>query len=256
MTDRWTWWLQLKMKTFSALLVICEGIPPVTGGFPSQRPVTRSFDIFLICARTNDWANNRDGGDLRRHRAHHAVKVMRSLNTTTFITFEVMGMLILITQKRRLGKCRLNQFANGIGVIVNQQQRKIIHFRMQHVPLGITYVNPLKIDPPRSVQCNVVSHWLGAFTKRSPWIWYKSSINSQLKPLCNRLRWSQSTGTQTSGIEIWISQYGRLYTFWRHLRLIYVTSHCVKTQARHRVAQRFRTHPCFFQYQRVAVKFN
>ena len=35
------------METFSALLALCEGNPPVTGGFPSQRPVTRSFDIFF-----------------------------------------------------------------------------------------------------------------------------------------------------------------------------------------------------------------
>ena len=25
------------------------GNPPVTGGFPSQRPVTRSFDVFYVC---------------------------------------------------------------------------------------------------------------------------------------------------------------------------------------------------------------
>ena len=31
------------VETFSALLAFCEGNPPVTGGFPSQRPVTRSF---------------------------------------------------------------------------------------------------------------------------------------------------------------------------------------------------------------------
>ena len=36
------------METFSiALLNICEGNPPVTGGFLSQRPVTRSFDVFF-----------------------------------------------------------------------------------------------------------------------------------------------------------------------------------------------------------------
>ena len=34
------------MVTFSALLALCEG-NPVTGGFPSQSPVTRSFDIFF-----------------------------------------------------------------------------------------------------------------------------------------------------------------------------------------------------------------
>ena len=35
------------METFSALLALCEGISPATGEFPSQRPVTRSFDVFI-----------------------------------------------------------------------------------------------------------------------------------------------------------------------------------------------------------------
>ena len=35
------------METFPALLAICAGNSPVTGEFPAQRPVTRSFDIFL-----------------------------------------------------------------------------------------------------------------------------------------------------------------------------------------------------------------
>ena len=35
------------MQTFSALLALCAGNSPVTGVFPSQRPVTRSFDVFL-----------------------------------------------------------------------------------------------------------------------------------------------------------------------------------------------------------------
>ena len=35
------------METFSALLAMCAGNSPVTGEFPAQRPVTRSFDIFI-----------------------------------------------------------------------------------------------------------------------------------------------------------------------------------------------------------------
>ena len=35
------------METFSALLAVCEGNSPVTGEFPSQRPVTRRFDVFF-----------------------------------------------------------------------------------------------------------------------------------------------------------------------------------------------------------------
>ena len=42
------------METFSALLDLCEGNPPVTGGFPSQWQVTRSFDVFFDL-RLNKW---------------------------------------------------------------------------------------------------------------------------------------------------------------------------------------------------------
>ena len=35
------------METFFALLAICAGNLPVTGEFPTQRPVTRSFDVFF-----------------------------------------------------------------------------------------------------------------------------------------------------------------------------------------------------------------
>ena len=35
------------MEAFSALLVHCAGNLPVTGELPSQRPVTRSFDVFF-----------------------------------------------------------------------------------------------------------------------------------------------------------------------------------------------------------------
>ena len=35
------------METFSALLAFCAGNSPVTGEFPSQRPVTRRFDVFF-----------------------------------------------------------------------------------------------------------------------------------------------------------------------------------------------------------------
>ena len=35
------------MEIFSALLALCAGKSPVTGEFPSQRPVARSFDVFF-----------------------------------------------------------------------------------------------------------------------------------------------------------------------------------------------------------------
>ena len=41
-----TWWRH-QMETFSALLAICAGNSPVPGEFPTQRPVTQSFDVFF-----------------------------------------------------------------------------------------------------------------------------------------------------------------------------------------------------------------
>ena len=48
----------------------------VTGEFPTQRPVPRSFDVSLIWAWINGWINNREVGDLRRPLAHYYVTVM------------------------------------------------------------------------------------------------------------------------------------------------------------------------------------
>ena len=65
------WWRN-QMETFSALLAICEGNPPVT----SQRPVTRGFGIFFDLCPKKGWASNRDTSDLRRHCAHYDVTEM------------------------------------------------------------------------------------------------------------------------------------------------------------------------------------
>ena len=39
------------METFSALLAICAGNSPVTGEFPTQRPVAQSYDVFFDLRR-------------------------------------------------------------------------------------------------------------------------------------------------------------------------------------------------------------
>ena len=41
-----SWWRH-QMETFPTLLAICAGNSPVTGELPTQRPVTRSFDVFF-----------------------------------------------------------------------------------------------------------------------------------------------------------------------------------------------------------------
>ena len=65
------------METFSALLALCAGNSPVTDEFSSQRPVTRSFDVFFDLAWANGWVGNRDAGHLRRQSAHYDVTVIK-----------------------------------------------------------------------------------------------------------------------------------------------------------------------------------
>ena len=44
--SHFAWWRH-QMAIFSALLALYAGNSPITGEFPSQRPVTRSFDVFF-----------------------------------------------------------------------------------------------------------------------------------------------------------------------------------------------------------------
>ena len=73
---RISWWRH-QMETFSALLAICAGNSPVPGEFPTQRPVTRSFDVFFDL-RPNKRLSKQWWGwwFLRRNRDHYDVIVM------------------------------------------------------------------------------------------------------------------------------------------------------------------------------------
>ena len=70
-----TWWRH-QMEAFSVLVALCEGNPPITGGFPSQRPVTRSFDLFFHLHLNKRLNKQRIAGDLRRQGANYDVTVI------------------------------------------------------------------------------------------------------------------------------------------------------------------------------------
>ena len=55
-----SWWRH-QMETFSALLALCAGNSPVTGEFPSQRPVTRSFGVSFHL-HLNKWLSKQSWG--------------------------------------------------------------------------------------------------------------------------------------------------------------------------------------------------
>ena len=64
------------METFSALLALCAGNSPVPANSPHKGQWRWALMFSLICTWINDWVNNREAGDLRRHRGHYDVNVM------------------------------------------------------------------------------------------------------------------------------------------------------------------------------------
>ena len=72
-----TWWRH-QMETFSALLALCAGNSPLPVNSPHKGQWRGALMFSLICTRINDWVNNREAGNLRRHRGHYVVNVMKS----------------------------------------------------------------------------------------------------------------------------------------------------------------------------------
>ena len=76
-------WLRHQMETFFALLAFCTRNSPVPVNSPHKGQWRGALMFSLIYAWTNNWVNNQDDGDFRRHRAHYDVSVMMILITKT-----------------------------------------------------------------------------------------------------------------------------------------------------------------------------
>ena len=61
----------------SALLTLCSGIHRSPVNSPHEGQWRRALVFSLIYAWINDWANSGEAGDLRRHRTHYDVTVMK-----------------------------------------------------------------------------------------------------------------------------------------------------------------------------------
>ena len=91
----WAWWRH-QMETFSALLSLCVGNSPVPGDFPSQRPVTRSFDAFFdlrlnkrLSKQTWGWWFETPSRSLWRHRngLHHSYLLLKPITFYSLFTY-------------------------------------------------------------------------------------------------------------------------------------------------------------------------
>ena len=72
----WYAWWRHQMEIFSALLALCAGNSPVPVNSPHKVQWRGALMFSLICARMNNWVNNREACDLRRHRGHYDAIVM------------------------------------------------------------------------------------------------------------------------------------------------------------------------------------
>ena len=76
----------IKWKHFPRYWPFVRGIHRSPVDSPLKGQWRGALVFSLICAWTNGWVNNRDAGDLRRHRAHYDVTVMvcRCFTTKSF----------------------------------------------------------------------------------------------------------------------------------------------------------------------------
>ena len=81
-------WLCHQMETFSALLAICVGNSQVTGEFPTQRPVRRSFDVYFDLHPNKSWGwwSETPSRPLWRHRNVRCLFRVISTKYTAIVT--------------------------------------------------------------------------------------------------------------------------------------------------------------------------
>ena len=137
------------METFSAWLVLCAGNSPLTGEFPAQRPVTRSFDVFfdLRIFLTNRWVNNRETGDLGRHRAYFDVIVMRWC-------WKYTKVLITSSKFPSVNAC---PFGNS--------QSNLMPDALQHIMPNETHFAPKSAELTSPVRISICPYEIGAEAK-------------------------------------------------------------------------------------------
>ena len=74
----------IKWKHFPRYWPFVRGIHRSPENSPHIGQWRGALMFTLICARINGWVNNREAGDLRRHRAHYDVIVMRPVMHKAF----------------------------------------------------------------------------------------------------------------------------------------------------------------------------
>ena len=110
----------------------------------------------LICAWINDWVNNREAGDLRRHRGHYDVNVMVLFNFSCHLPIRgEIGQGGWVS----VSKCGLRQKGNSLLMI--KRSYCLYNFTVGIAILG----NIILKNITGSLSGEFISHWLIPVTK-------------------------------------------------------------------------------------------
>ena len=128
------------METFSALLAFCVGNSLVTGEFPAQRPVTRSFDVFFdlrlnkhFSKESSDWWFEMPSHSLWLHCNVKSLTVLSS-SRQLFLCFQQLrssqwNYLNITTSMKVL--CHMNTKRNNVSIHIRQKQNSIINYNQE-----------------------------------------------------------------------------------------------------------------------------
>ena len=143
------WWRH-QMETFSALLALCAGNSPVTGEFPAQRPVTRSFDVFFdlrpnkrLSKQSWGWWFETPFGSLWRHCNGSRIDLKRSSNLVMLHRYSwnciwlLLYLLSLETGQRQ--KHVVFKFGYVTCYLFSCERQRIVQFKCEILNLVLSY---------------------------------------------------------------------------------------------------------------------
>ena len=114
------------METFSALLAICAGNSPVSGEFPAQRQVTRSFDVFFdlrlnerLSKQSWGWSLETQSRLLWRKNNEYICNDMSSVvvHTEISLTWDISPFVALQTTQDKIALDMCKNFRRGHRVL-------------------------------------------------------------------------------------------------------------------------------------------
>ena len=137
-------WVSLwrhQMETFSALLALYAGNSSVTGEFP-HKGQWRGVSMFsLICSWINARVNNREAGDLRRHRAHYDVIVMLVAVTIHVSAYYSFNKNVLEWKKNKIHYCHWSGVYLLIEMHLQEFMLCVSRFHEQHFESSLLQVH-------------------------------------------------------------------------------------------------------------------